>query len=174
MKRPLGVIAAGLALMAVRAFAAETETAHRNLEYVVNGHDRHKLDIFLPKSGTNWPLIVWIHGGAWLGGSKEKCPALRFVRDGYAVASINYRLSQHAVFPAQLMDCKAAIRWLRTHSKQFGYDRSRIGVWGASAGWHLAALAGTSSDVQEFERVGDMRGPCCAVRLTIYRSRADT
>ena len=126
----------------------------RDLEYVTNGHARQKLDVFLRATGSNWPLIVWVHGGAWLEGSKESPPALRFLRDGYAVASINYRLSQHAIFPAQIQDCKAAIRWLRANAKRFGYDAGHIGVWGGSAGGHLVALLGTSGGVKEFAAVG--------------------
>ena len=128
--------------------------AHRDLEYIPGGHARQKLDLYLPEkadpSGKK-PLIVWVHGGAWLGGSKTPCPALRFVNQGYAVASINYRLSQHATFPAQLEDCKAAIRWLRANAAQYHIDPNRIGVWGASAGGHLVALLGTTGDVKEFD-----------------------
>jgi len=83
----------------------------RDLPYIENGHERHRLDLYLPqKAEGQLPLIVWIHGGAWQAGSKSGCPAVSFVGKGYAVASINYRLSQHAVFPAQIEDCKAAIR----------------------------------------------------------------
>jgi acetyl esterase/lipase len=129
-------------------------TVRRDIEYVPGGHERQKLDLYLPKqadpSGKR-PLLVWVHGGAWLGGNKNNPPALRFVEKGYAVASINYRLSQHALFPAQLEDCKAAIRWLRANATSYGYDPSRIGVWGASAGGHLVALLGTTGDVKEFD-----------------------
>jgi acetyl esterase/lipase len=128
--------------------------AYRNLAYITNGHARQKLDVFLPATGTNWPLIVWVHGGAWLEGSKESPPALRFLREGYAVASTNYRLSLHSIFPAQIEDCKAAIRWLRANVNQFGYDAGHIGVWGGSAGGHLVALLGTSGGVKDFAAVG--------------------
>jgi len=126
----------------------------RDIEYVPGGHERLKLDLYLPQDADptgKRPLIVWIHGGAWLGGSKAPCPALRFVNRGYAVASINYRLSQHALFPAQIEDCKAAIRWLRANAGQYHLDPNRIGVWGASAGGHLVALLGTTGDVKEFD-----------------------
>jgi acetyl esterase/lipase len=77
----------------------------RNLEYVKGGHVRQRLDLYVPKADAPLPVIVWVHGGAWLAGSKEGGgPALAFVAKGYAVASINYRLSQHAVFPAQIED----------------------------------------------------------------------
>lgn len=131
----------------------------RDLEYVPGGHERNKLDLYLPKqlatqalTSGPLPLIVWVHGGAWLGGSKKNCPATRFLRKGYAVASINYRLSQHAIFPAQIVDCKAALRWLRANSNQYGLDAKRIGVWGSSAGGHLVALLGTAGDIKEFDK----------------------
>lgn len=123
-----------------------------DLAYVRDGHERQKLDLYLPAAGANWPLIVWIHGGAWKGGSKAQPPALKFIKDGFAVASINYRLSQHAIFPAQIEDCKAAIRWLRANARKHGYDASRIGVWGSSAGGHLVALLGTTGDGKDFDR----------------------
>lgn len=129
-------------------------TVLRDIEYVPGGHARQKLDLYLPKdaqAGGKRPLIVWVHGGAWLGGSKDNCPAVRFTSDGYAVASINYRLSQHAIFPAQIQDCKAAIRWLRANADTHGIDPNRIGVWGASAGGHLVALLGTACDVNDFD-----------------------
>lgn len=128
--------------------------AHRDIAYVENGHERQKLDLFLPeKSGAALPLLIWIHGGGWQAGSKDGCPPLRsgFVERGYAVASIGYRLSGHAAFPAQIEDCKAAIRWLRAHAKEYHLDPKRFGVWGSSAGGHLVALTGTSGDVKQFD-----------------------
>jgi acetyl esterase/lipase len=122
-----------------------------NIAYVSNGGERQTLDLYLPATGTNLPLIVWVHGGGWLEGDKEKPPGLGFLRHGFALASINYRLSQDAVFPAQLIDCKAAVRWLRAHASENGIDPNRIGVWGASAGGHLVALLGTTGDVKEFD-----------------------
>jgi acetyl esterase/lipase len=125
--------------------------ALRDIAYVPNGHERQKLDLFVPPGATNpLPLIIWIHGGAWRAGSKENCPALRFLERGYAVASINYRLSQHAVFPAQIEDCKAAVRWLRAHAPEYHLDPDHFAAWGSSAGGHLVALLGTSGGVKEF------------------------
>ncbi|MCU0786401.1 MAG: alpha/beta hydrolase, partial [Verrucomicrobia bacterium] len=92
------------------------------------------------------------HGGAWRAGSKENCPARRFVARGYAVASINYRLSQHAIFPAQIEDCKAAIRWLRAHAAEYHLDPKRFAAWGSSAGGHLVALLGTTGDIKDFDK----------------------
>ncbi len=128
--------------------------AHRDLIYVANGHERHTLDLFVPEKAEGpLPLIIWIHGGGWQNGSKEGCPPLRngYTQRGYAVASINYRLSGHATFPAQIEDAKAAIRWLRANAKHYHLDPQRFGVWGSSAGGHLVALVGTSGDVKAFE-----------------------
>jgi acetyl esterase/lipase len=128
----------------------------RDLEYVKGGHERQRLDLYLPeKADRPLPLIVWIHGGAWLAGNKDGGgPPLPYAGKGYAVASINYRLSQHAKFPAQIEDCKAAIRWLRANAKKYQLDPDRFAVWGASAGGHLVALLGTSGDVKDLEGDG--------------------
>jgi acetyl esterase/lipase len=126
--------------------------AHRDIEYARVGDKLLLLDIYAPKeSEQTRPLIVWIHGGAWRNGSKDRCPALRFLQKGFVVASINYRLTHEAIFPAQIHDCKAAIRWLRDNSEKYHIDAERIGVWGSSAGGHLVALLGTSGDVKQLE-----------------------
>ncbi len=110
------------------------------------------LDLYLPEDAVSpLPLIVWVHGGAWREGTKEHPRALRLVSEGYAVASIEYRLSQEAIFPAQLHDCKAAVRWLRAHAGTYGLDPSRLVAWGGSAGAHLASLLGVTGGVAELE-----------------------
>ncbi len=125
----------------------------RDLAYVSHGHERQKLDLYLPVEKPTGPLalVIWVHGGAWMSGSKDYCPARPLLEQGYAVASINYRLSQDALFPAQIEDCKAAVRWLRAHAGEYGLDPKRFGAWGASAGGHLVALLGTTGDVAEFD-----------------------
>ena len=129
--------------------------AQRDLAYVINGHERQKLDLYLPAQGENHPLIIWIHGGAFRIGSKEGNAydplPFAYVTEGYALASINYRLSQHAIFPAQIEDCKAAVRWLRAHAAEFKLDPNRFAAWGPSAGGHLVAMLGTAGHVAEFE-----------------------
>ncbi|MBS1992506.1 MAG: alpha/beta hydrolase [Cyanobacteria bacterium SZAS LIN-2] len=113
------------------------------------------LDLYLPtKTKSPTPLIVFVHGGAWLQGSKEEAQhdlGAFFGRQGFAFASINYRLSQEAVFPAQIEDCKAAIRFLRAHAAEYNINPDKIGVWGVSAGGHLVALLGTSGGAKELE-----------------------
>lgn len=135
--------------------AQNTYTTYSNLSYVDDGNVRHKLDLYVPNGVTApVPLIVWIHGGGWQSGDKQLGPnshPLRYARSGYAVASINYRLSDEAIFPAQIHDAKAAIRWLRANAAQYNLDVTRFGAWGSSAGGHLASLLGTSNDVAELE-----------------------
>jgi acetyl esterase/lipase len=125
----------------------------KNLAYMTHGGPSQTLDLYAPKKAKDLPLIVWIHGGAFFFGSKEgfrvEPVPLLLLLEGYAVASINYRLSPEAVFPARLEDCKATIRWLRAHADEFGINPIRIGVWGASAGGNLAALLGTTGEVRD-------------------------
>lgn len=128
--------------------------ALRDLPYVTDGHERQKLDLYLPANTTGpVPVVVWIHGGGWASGEKNGGAPLNqgYLSRGYAVASLGYRLSGHALFPAQIQDCKAAIRWLRAHAQQYNLDPERIGVWGASAGGHLVALLGATNGNRIFD-----------------------
>jgi acetyl esterase/lipase len=126
-------------------------TTFRDVEYTNVDGISLKLDLYVPNHEGPFPVVVWIHGGAWSSGDKSNPPALREVSRGYAVVSINYRLSSQAIFPAQINDCKAAIRWLRAHAAQYNLNPNRIAAWGRSAGGHLAALLGTSGDVSDLE-----------------------
>jgi acetyl esterase/lipase len=131
-------------------------TIHRDLPYVPNGHFRQKLDLYLPEAEQTTPLIVWIHGGAFRMGDKGGNVPTEYLKagyadDGFAVASLNYRLSQHALFPAQIQDCKAAVRWLRAHAAEYNLDPTRFAAWGPSAGGHLAAMLGVTGYVSEYE-----------------------
>ncbi|MHC4548067.1 MAG: alpha/beta hydrolase fold domain-containing protein [Planctomycetota bacterium] len=129
--------------------------ALKDLEFARVGPKSLRLDLYLPQERKgDSPVVVWIHGGGWRAGSKDRCPAVFLATRGYAVASITYRLSQEATFPAQIHDCKAAIRWLRAHAREHGLDPARFGAWGSSAGGHLAALLGTSGEVAALE--GDL------------------
>ena len=98
----------------------ENVTVHRDIAYVTDGHERQKLDLYIPAdTGKNLPLIIWVHGGAWRGGNKTHYTPMAYLSAGYAGASINYRLSQHAIFPAQIEDVKAAVRWLRANAETY-------------------------------------------------------
>jgi acetyl esterase/lipase len=144
IRRPAGALPAAL---------AEKLRIERDLVYAEpDGRPQH-LDLFVPKEGAGpFPLVVWIHGGGWQNGSKAGAGgALRLTSFGYAAASIDYRLTDVAKFPAQIEDCKAAIRWLRAHAAQYRIDPDRIGVWGGSAGGHLVALLGTTGSTREFD-----------------------
>jgi acetyl esterase/lipase len=123
--------------------------AEKNLTY--GEHERQKLDLFVPKGDGPFPLVLWVHGGGWTGGSKEGNPLMPMLAKGYAVASTNYRFSQHAPFPAQIHDCKAAVRYLRANAVKYKLAPDRFGVAGASAGGHLVALLGTTGNVKELE-----------------------
>ncbi|MEZ6143412.1 MAG: alpha/beta hydrolase [Zavarzinella sp.] len=127
----------------------EGTTIHRNVAYGTH-LERNVLDLYVPKSASKPPLLIWVHGGGWQGGSKNgNNPLIPFLSEGYAVCSINYRLSQHAIFPAQIQDCKQAIRFLRKNAEKYEINAAKIVVAGASAGGHLVALLGTSGDVKE-------------------------
>jgi len=121
-----------------------------DVSYVENGHPRQKLDLYVP-AHPKGPLLVWIHGGGWRGGTKDKPPGLSTVKNGVTVASLEYRFSQDAIFPAQIEDCKAAIRWLRAHAKDYGYRDDLVAVWGASAGGHLVALLAVTGKTKDFD-----------------------
>jgi acetyl esterase/lipase len=126
----------------------------KDIQYGQAEGKRLFLDMYIPvnKKGL-LPLVVWIHGGGWRSGSKESCrPALELLQYGYAVASISYRLTGIASFPAQIEDCKLAVRFLRGNAEHYGIDPERIGAWGSSAGGHLASMLGTAGEVKEFDR----------------------
>jgi acetyl esterase/lipase len=128
----------------------KTGTVIKNISYAsVNGREL-KLDLYLPEEVDKPFLIIWIHGGAWHSGTKDNPPDY-LLKSGYALASIEYRLSTEATFPAMIYDIKAAIRFLRSKAKTYGYRTDKIVIWGSSAGGHLAALIGTTNGNSELE-----------------------
>jgi acetyl esterase/lipase len=118
-----------------------------------------RLDLFVPEPAPKKPvpIAVWIHGGGWDAGSKTPCLLAGMLSLGFSAASVEYRFASVAPFPAQIEDCKAAIRWLRANAKTYNLDPDRIGVAGASAGGHLVALLGTSGGEKGLE--GDAGNP---------------
>ena len=125
----------------------------RDIVYARMGERKLLLDLYVPPTGPKpIPVIVWVHGGGWRGGSKGSGGmALPMLGRGFAVVDVGYRLSGEAIFPAQVQDCKAAVRWVRANAKKYGLDAHRIGAWGSSAGGHLVAFLGTAGDVKEFD-----------------------
>ncbi len=138
-------------------------TLHRqwlNLAYA-NHSGAEKLDLYLPVHRPAHPglpgLVIFVQGGAWLAGHADKANWVSqifvnfFLSAGYAAASVNYRLSGEAHFPAQIQDVKTAVRWLRAHARQYGYNPDKIAAFGDSAGGQLVALLGTSQGVPALE-----------------------
>ncbi len=131
-----------------------------DIVYACIGDHPLLLDLHIPENGTPpYPVVVWLFGGGWNRGDRRARPVVRLVDDnlyqhGYAIAAIDYRLSSEAKFPAQIEDCKAAIRFLRKYADRFQFDVNRIGVWGFSAGAHLAALLGLTELTHQFD-IGD-------------------
>ena len=154
----------------VRAGAEEGQTYRlmKDISFASVGENELKLDLYLPVEKPPGRLVVWIHGGGWSGGSKDWCNGIWLTDYGYAVASISYRLSGEAKFPAQIHDCKAAIRWLRANEDTFGYKAESIAVAGDSAGGHLALLLGTTAGHPDLEgSVGDFSQQSSAVQVII-------
>ena len=122
--------------------------AVNDVSYAGNDNPRQKLNLYVPseKPANPLPIIVYIHGGGWEGGSKDAADVLSpFLNDGkYAAASVGYRLTNEAHWPEQAYDCKAALRWIAANGAEYGIDTSRIALFGISAGGHLVSLLGTT------------------------------
>ena len=164
-----------------------------DIRYVGEGHERQSLNLALPikrKRNNPLPVIAFIHGGAWRAGNKNSGlnRLHEFLKSGeYVGVSIGYRLSQHAKWPAQIHDCKAAIRWVKANAKKYNLDGNRIAAYGTSAGGHLVAMLGTSAGVPELDGslglhteqstavrcVIDCFGPTNFLRMNDFDSRID-
>jgi acetyl esterase/lipase len=140
-----------------------------DVEYGKAGERALLLDVVRPKkpAAEKLPALVFIQGGGWSGGDKSggRGGLAAFASSGkYVGFTVGYRLSGEAIWPAQIHDCKAAIRWVRANAEKYGVDPERIGVWGGSAGGHLVSLLGTSGDVAELE--GENGSPDASSRVT--------
>lgn len=144
-----------------------------NVDYVGKGKPRQTLDVLVSDQSVakKRPLVVFIHGGGWNSGSKNEGldPMRRLAATGeYVTATINYRLVPKAVWPAQIHDCKAAIRFLRGKADEYGIDPARIGVIGVSAGGHLVSMLGTTNGAAEFEgKLGQFPKQSSAVQCVV-------
>lgn len=150
-------------------FVAPSSTAEilKDIEYARVDGSTLALDLHKPARQTG-ALIVYVHGGAWRSGSKQEMPLNDLVEEGYPVASVGYRLSTVARFPAQIHDIKAAIRFLRASAGKFGITANQIAIAGSSAGAHLAALIGVTNGHRELEgEVGDHKNESSDVQAII-------
>ncbi len=130
-----------------------------DIEFANVGGKSLLLDLYQPKNyPVKTPVVIWVHGGAWMFGSKNDVSesAIKIAEHGYTVASVDYRLIQDAIFPAQIHDVKATVRWLRANADKYNLDPENIGAIGLSSGGHLAGLLGTSGGVNDLE--GDVGG----------------
>lgn len=166
--------------LAVCCALASCGTAHhvlRNIEYASVDGISLRLDLYLPAPRPNLPvpLVLWVHGGAWRAGSKQPTYAPDTLGAKYAVASVDYRLSDVALFPAQIHDVKATVRFLRANADRFGIDPDRFGAWGSSAGGHLVALLGTTcgDEVLEGTVGGNPDQPSCVQAVCDFYGPAD-
>ena len=143
---------------------------HLDVTFAKYGDRTLQLDIFRPKNASErLPAIVCIHGGGWKKGAKinHRKVAQALAAKGYVTASIDYRLSGEATFPAHIHDCKAAVRFLRANADQYGIDADHIGAIGHSAGGHLTALLATSNDVTELEGYGGNKGVSSTIQAAV-------
>jgi acetyl esterase/lipase len=130
--------------------AAQRAHEHKDVAYAVVDGRTLLLDLYVPAGAAKPPLLVWVHGGAWRSGTKAQVPPI-FIHNGFATASLDFRQSTEARFPAAVHDIKAAIRFLRARAEEYGYRTDRIAIAGSSSGGHLAALVGVTRGVKELE-----------------------
>lgn len=150
---PFVLLASLSALAAGRGLAQPAVHKVADIEYARSGTDALRLDLYQPENATGGPLLVWLHGGAWENGTKTAIPSgvIGLVGRGYTIASVDFLPASAARFPGQVLEIKAAVRFLRAQARAYGYDATRIGILGASSGAHLAALVGTSNGEAELE-----------------------
>jgi len=135
----------------------ETVNETKDIEYGNTGGHSLLLDLYLPKNAAKpVPGLILLHGGGWESGRRKHCLyyCLHFPQRGYATATISYRLSDEAEFPAPVQDVKCAVRWMRANAATYGIDPNRIALVGGSAGGHLAMMAAYTSDLPKFEGNG--------------------
>lgn len=137
---------------------SSVDPSYKDLAYATIS-ETQKLDLYIPTTGSGpFPLVIMVHGGGFMFGDKADGAGLtgvdQLLAAGYAVASINYRLSGEAIYPAQIYDAKAGVRFLRANAAKYKLNPDKFGAWGASAGGNLVSLLGTTCGVTELE--GDL------------------
>ena len=145
-----------------------------NIPYANDTLKKHLLDVYVPPTGkSNYPVVVWIHGGAWMSNDKYadmgymKNTLNEFIEKGYAVASIDYRWSTMAIFPAQIQDCNLALEFLYQNADKYKLDKNRIALIGFSAGGHLANLVGLSNDNSVKDFYADGKQPYFKIKVVL-------
>jgi acetyl esterase/lipase len=162
-----GAALAAMLILPVLADAADGVRSIRDVAYAVVDGKPLGLDLHLPAGSGAAPLVVYVHGGAWSAGDKSAYPAF-LVDSGFAVASLDFRSTHEAPFPANVQDIKAGIRFLRANAAKYGYRADRIALVGASSGGHLAALVGmTSGDASLEGGEGSNPGQSSAVQAIV-------
>ena len=147
--------------------SAQAPRARKDLVYATIGGKNLALDLYMPANAAAPPLVVWVHGGRWMNGTKADVPT-EFVEHGIATASVDFRQSTEARFPAMVHDIKAAIRFLRAKASEHGYRADRIAIAGSSSGAHLAALVGVTNGHKELEgTVGTFGSQSSAVQAIV-------
>ncbi len=147
---------------------------HQNIPYANDTLKKHLLDIYLPANSTsNTPLVIWVHGGAWMHGDKYadmgymKNTIRSFIEKGYALASIDYRQSTTATFPAQIQDCIQAIEFLHNTATKYKLDKNKFALIGFSAGGHLASLLALSSNNNVTEFYPGKKKPTFVIKVVL-------
>jgi acetyl esterase/lipase len=149
-------------------FASAVDFQH-DVEIGKGGDRALHAEIAMPKQlpAQPMPAVLWIHGGGWSGGSHKGNPTENLALKGYFTASIEYRLSGEAKWPAQIEDCKLAVRWLRANALKYHVNPDKIGCWGSSAGGHLVACLGTMGDQAQYEGHGGYEGVSSKVQAVV-------
>lgn len=140
---------------------------HRNVAYAHHPGEELLLDVYRPEADTPVPAVIYFHGGGWRAGSKDHCDVRWLVRYGIAVVAVNYRLVPRHLFPSQLHDAKAAVRFVRAHAADWGLNPHAVAAAGASSGAHLACLLGLTAGNTELEGAGDYHHESSAVDAVI-------
>ena len=144
-----------LSFLCLNCFSQQYSKKWTNIDYVGDGKSYHQLDVYLPKVvKSTYPVVVYVYGSAWfsnnLKGSDMNTVGAALLNAGYAVVTPNHRSSGDSLFPAQINDIKAVIRFIRANSLAYNLDTAFIGISGSSSGGHLAALTGTSVGVADY------------------------
>ena len=173
-----GVLRAGLLAVVLLAAGCATygperpgEKIHRDVVFATPGGHKLRMDLYVPRTGRPAPVVLWFFGGCWRFGSKGYHVNVRDLTScGIAVASVEYRTSNRALYPAQLEDCQAAAQWLRDHGAEYGIDATRMGASGESSGGQLAAMLAAKEGKKRIRAVCMLYAPTDMVDLAVMHA----